>query len=141
MLMTFKRRIAEGFLVVTDVAGFALSASSAVVVAFLGKFMVAVVLGAVALGFILRLSGRRKMGGPVPLPSQMWMKIASATLSFIEVGLLVEATNFPVRFDQTGFAPWHWVLVLLALAIAYSLNLRLIGGAFRHRRATPNIKT
>lgn len=56
-----------------------------------------------------------------------------------EVALLVEAVNFPVRFDQAGFAPWHWALVLGALAAAYPLNLRLIRSlaARRHAPAQP----
>ena len=56
-----------------------------------------------------------------------------------EVALLVEAVNLLVRFDQAGFAPWHWALVLGALAAAYPLNLRLIRSLAgrRHAAAQP----
>ena len=60
MLLTFKRKVVNGFAVVADVAGLVLSVSGASVVAVLGKLMLAVVLGAIALGFFLRLAGCRR---------------------------------------------------------------------------------
>jgi hypothetical protein len=135
MLPTLKRRIAEGLMAGVDMAGIALSGSGAAVVAFLGKFMLAVVLGAIALGFFLRLVGRRRVQvAPPPVP--MWSRAVSAALAAAEVALLVEATNFPVRFDQPGFEPWHWVLVLLAFAVAYPLNLRAIRSLLQRRHVT-----
>jgi hypothetical protein len=130
MLIALKRRIAEGLLVGADVAGIALSGSGAAVVAFLGKFMLAVVLGAIALGFFLRLVGRRRVGVVAPPPIPMWSRVVSAVLAAAEVALLVEATNFPIRFDQPGFEPWHWAVVLVALAVAYPLNLRVVRSLF-----------
>jgi hypothetical protein len=136
MLLTFKRRIAEGLLVGADVAGIALSGSGAAVVAFIGKFMLAAVLGAIALGFFLRLVGRRRVRAAAPVPIPTWVRAVSVVLAVVEVALLVEATNFPVRFDQSGFEPWHWALVLAAFAVAYPLNLRLAGRLFRSRHVT-----
>lgn len=133
MFTTLKRRMADVFLIAADVAGVALSGSGAAVVAFLGKVMLAVVLGAIALGFFLRLASRRRTRFVAPPPTAMRSRFLAAALATVEVALLVEATNFPVRFDQTGFAPWHWVLVLIALAVAYSLNLRLVGSVIRKR--------
>ncbi|MDP3653616.1 MAG: hypothetical protein Q8R67_18250 [Rhodoferax sp.] len=133
MLLALKRRIADGFLVAADVAGVALSGSGAAVVAILGKFMLAVVLGAIALGFFLRLAGRRREQVVVSPQIPTWSRGVSAVLAAVEVALLVEATNFPVRFDQTGFEPWHWVLVLVALAVTYPLNLRVMGSLIRRR--------
>lgn len=127
MLLAFKRRVAERFLVAADVVGVALSGPSAAVVAVFGKFMLAVVLGAIALGFFLRLAGRRRARVVVSPPVPTWRRGACAVAAVVEVALLVEATNFPVRFDQTGFEPWHWALVLVALAVTYSLNLRVVG--------------
>jgi hypothetical protein len=136
MLPALKRRIAEGLMVGADVAGIALSGAGAAVVAFLGKFMIAVVLGAIALGFFLRLVGRRRARAIAPTQIPMWCRVVSATLAAVEVALLVEATNFPVRFDQAGFEPWHWALVLLALVVAYLLNLRVIRSLFGKRHVT-----
>lgn len=135
MLPALKRRIAEGLLAGVDVAGIALSGSGAAVVAFLGKFMFAVVLGAIALGFFLRLVGRRRVQAAVPPPVPTWSRTISVVLAVAEVAMLVEATNLPVRFDQSGFEPWHWVLVLVAFAVAYSLNLRVIRGLCGKHRA------
>lgn len=136
MLLALKRRIANGFLVAADVAGVALSGSGAVVVAVLGKLMLAVVLGAIALGFFLRLAGRRRGEVVVSPRAPTWSRAASAGLAAVEVALLVEATNFPVRFDQAGFEPWHWILVLVALAVTYPLNLRVLGRLIRRRHVT-----
>lgn len=133
MLLTLKRRIAKGFLVAADVAGVALSGSGAAVVALLGKFMLAVVLGAMALGFFLRLTGHRRAQVVALPPIPRWSRGVSAALAAVEVALLVEATNFPVRFDQRGFESWHWALVLVAFAAAYSLNLRVVGSLIRRR--------
>jgi len=139
MLLALKRRIAEGLLVAADVAGVALSGSGAAVVAFLGKFMLAVVLGAIALGFFLRLIGRRRVQAVSSPPIPMWSRAVSAALAAAEVALLVEATNFPVRFDQSGFEPWHWALVLVALAVVYPLNARVVRNLIgrRHVPAQP----
>jgi hypothetical protein len=131
MLLALKRRIANGFLVAADVAGVALSGSGAVVVAVLGKLMLAVVLCAIALGFFLRLAGRRRGEAVVSPRAPAWSRAVSAGLAAVEVALLVEATNFPVRFDQAGFEPWHWILVLVALAVTYPLNLRVLGRLIR----------
>src|SRR3990167_3871074 len=121
MLPALKRRIADGLMAGADLAGIALSGSGAAVVAFLGKFMLAVVLGAIALGFFLRLVGRRRVQAAAPPRGPGWSRAVSVALALVEVALLVEATNFPVRFDQPGFEPWHWLLVLVALAVAYLL--------------------
>lgn len=136
MFLTLKRRISEGFLIATDVAGVVLFGSGAAVVAFLGKFMLAVVLGAIALGVFLRLAGRSRarMVAPTPIPN--WCRGVSGLLAAVEVALLIEATNFPVRFDQAGFESWHWVLVLAALAVFYPFNLRLLGGLVRRSHVT-----
>jgi hypothetical protein len=136
MQLPVKRRIADGLLAVADIAGIALAGSGAAVVAFLGKLMLAVVLGAVALGFFLRLVGRRRVEVVVPPPISMWSRGVSAALAAVEVAVLVEATNFPVRFNQTGFETWHWAVVLVALVLAYSLNLRVIGSFLRRRHVT-----
>lgn len=136
MLPALKRRIAEGLMTGVDMAGIALLGSGAAVVAFLGKFMLAIVLGAIALGFFLRLVGRRRVQAVAPRPGPKWSRAVSMALAAVQVTLLVEATNFPVRFDQPGFEPWHWALVVVALAVAYPLNLRVICNLFGRRHVT-----
>jgi hypothetical protein len=133
------KRISEGLLALADIAGGLLAGSGAAVVAFLGKFMLAVVLGAIALGFFLRLASRR--GVPPVSPARMGLRyqLASACLAVVQVAALTEASNLPVRFDQNGFEPWHWVLVLVALAVGYSLNMWLFRALFGKRRVAPQL--
>jgi hypothetical protein len=125
MFEVLKKKAGEAFLVGADVVGLVLSASGASVVAVLGKLMFAVVLGAIALGFFLRLSGRRKVKASPLSPAPLWWAFASSALAAVEVALLTEATNLPVRFGQPGFEVWHWALVAVALGVAYSLHMRL----------------
>lgn len=133
MFLTLKRKLADGFLVIADVAGLLLSASGASVVAVLGKLMLAVVLGAISLGFFLRLAGRRRQASLAPVPTPVWSYVASVVLAIFEIGLLVEATNLPVRFDQSGFEPWHWVLVAVALIVAYVVHMQIFRAIARKR--------
>jgi hypothetical protein len=122
-----KQRAGQFFLSAVDVAGIVLAGSGAAVVAFLGKVMAAVVLGAIALGFFLRLSGRRRTLVVVPLPRPSpWSRLVAAVASAVSVSLMVEATDLPVRFYQPRFEPWHWLLVAVALVVAYSLFMRVI---------------
>jgi hypothetical protein len=136
MLVALKRRIADGLLLAADIAGVVLAGSGAAVVAFFGKLMLAVVLGAIALGFFLRIVGRRQAQVVAPPPIPMWQHLASAALAAVQLAWLVEAANFPVRFDQAGFELWHWGLLVVALAVAYPLNLRLMGSLTRRRDGT-----
>lgn len=125
MFLTLKRKVADGFLVIADVAGLVLSASGASVVVILGKLMLAVVLGAIALGFFLRLAGRRRQPSFAPARTPAWCYFASVVLAAVEVALLVEATTLPIRFHQSGFEPWHWVLVVAALVVAYVVHMQV----------------
>lgn len=134
MLPALKRKVADGFLVVADVGGMLLSASGATVVAVLGKLMLAVVLGAIALGFFLRLVGRRQKAVASPLKTPPWCRVAAALLASVEVALLAEATNVPIRFDQPGFQSWHWLLVVLALIVAYAVHMQIFRSILRGQR-------
>jgi hypothetical protein len=125
VFLTLKRKITDGFLVVADVAGLVLSASGASVVAILGKLMLAVVLGAIALGFFLRIVDRRRQVAFAQARTPAWCYVASVALAVVEVALLVEATNLPIRFHQSGFEPWHWALVVLALVVAYVVHMQV----------------
>jgi hypothetical protein len=126
-LPAIKQKAGEILLGAIDVAGIVLAGSGAAVVAFLGKLMTAVVLGAICLGFFLRLAGRRR-GPAVVLPKPpAWSRAVSVLVSTVLVATLVEATDLPVRFHQPGFEPWHWLLVVAALVVAYSLCVRVVG--------------
>ena len=116
--------------------GFVFAVSGATVAAVLGKFIVGVVLGVLALGFLLRLKSRKKRAveanGLAHIPGTA-ARFLTGVVSACEVAALVEATNLPVRFDQAAFHMGHWYLVLLAFFAAYFLQLplfaRLLGKA------------
>ena len=120
---------------VAEAAAMVVSVSGATVAAVLGKFVVGIALGAVALGLLLRIKGRKQRAmSPAPqVPA--WARFSIAALSVLEVGLLVEAANLPVRFDQPGFAYWHWLLLALAFLVAYLLQSGALAGVLRRRSA------
>jgi uncharacterized membrane protein len=125
MLLSIKRKLSDGLLLAADLAGLLGSAAGASVVAFFGKLALAIVLAAVALGFFLRLSGRRRVRVEAPAPLPAWCSAASVVLSCVEVALLVEATDLPVRFSQAGFEYYHWVFVIAALAVAFVVHMQI----------------
>ncbi len=132
MLMKFRQNASEFLLATVDIAGMLFSISGAAVVAFVGKLVFAVVLLAVALGFFLRLSGRRKVHMPPRAPG--WVRPVAGVLSLVQVAVLTEAADLPVRFNQAGFEMWHWGLVVAALLAAYMLNMWLLASLGRRRR-------
>lgn len=89
-----------------------------------GKLFLAVILAVVALGVVLRISGRRKSGArAVPAkPAPIWHFLMAGLLSIVEVALLVEATGLPVRYDQPQFTQLNWLLVILALGLVFGLQ-------------------
>ena len=135
--MGLRQRIAEGIWVVADTAGIFLSGFGAITVALLGKVMLAVVLGAIALGFFLRLVGRRGVRAAEAPRLGLRYQVPSALVAAVEVALLTEATNLPVRFDQPGFQAWHWGLVLVALVVAYAFNMLVCRRLFWKVRVVP----
>lgn len=109
-----------------EVAGLVVSASGAAVTVFFGKLFAAAVLGALALGFFLRLAGRRGLPPAEPLPTPPWIQFMCAFLAIVEVAVLTEATNLPVRLSQPDFEKTNWLLVLVALLTMYFIQLRFL---------------
>ncbi len=137
MFLILRRKAADTLLLAADAAGLLLSGSGAAVVAFFGKVFLAVVLGALALGFFLRLVSRRHRPPAAPAPTPLWGRAAAAMLAAAEVAVLVEATDLPVRFHQPGFQLYHWLLVLAVLVMAYRVQLWGWRAAVAARRAPP----
>ena len=108
--------------------GLVFAVSGATIAAVLGKVIVGVALGVLALGFLFRLKGRKKRAleakNLVESPG-VGARLLTGVVSACEVAALVEATNLPVRFDQTAFHMGHWYLVLLVFFAAYFLQLPL----------------
>jgi hypothetical protein len=129
-LTKIKRKALAGLDTVANIAGLFVSVSGATVATVFGKLVIGIVLGAVALGFLLRLKGRR--ASPLTVtrqPPPSWVRPAVAVLSTFEVGALVEATNLPVRLSQEGFAYSHWCIVGLLFAALYLLQVGAVARA------------
>ena len=135
MLAAVRSAVAKRLEVLAEITGLALSLSGTTLAAVLGKLLVAVVLGANTLGFFLRLSNRRAGRVALPASSPPWVRPLAALLSAVEVAVLVEAINLPVRFHDPGFAYVHWALTLVALVVAYVLQVRLLRTARSKSRA------
>ena len=125
MLGTVKRSVKTGIVFALEGAVALSSAVGAPIAIAFGKLFLAAILGALALGISLRFAGRKVQSVSVPMPTPWWVFSCSALLSLIETAALVEATNLPVRFDQPGFDKSNWLLVLLALAVAFAFQLML----------------
>lgn len=124
-------------MLVIEGAGFFVSISGAVFAIVLGKLFAAAVLAAITLGIFLRLVGRRKT---IPVESNSfkippWVKFFCAFLSVIEVAVLTEATNLPVRLYQQGFEKFNWLLVILALLVMYVIQVNFFSSVLEKRNA------
>ena len=136
-LANIKHKTLAGIETVANVAGLFVSVSGATVAAVFGKLVIGIVLGAVAVAFVLRLKGRRvEPLAATRQPPPAWVRPVVAVMSAIEVGALVEATNLPVRFSQEGFAYSHWFIVGLLLAALYLLQVGAVARAVaKHKGA------
>lgn len=122
---------------VVETTALAASLLGATVASVTGRFPVAVLLGALAVALILRLSRRRAAASAAPPPLPVWMRPLAVLLSGAETAALVEAVNLPVRFNQVGFQYGHWALLALALLILYVVHMAIfssINAKLRKRR-------
>ena len=126
MIAALRTAVAKRIEVLVDLGGIAFALSGATAAAVFGKALLAVALGALALGFFLRLSGRGASSKTSVAGTPAWIFAVSGLLSLVEVGVLVEASNLPVRYTQDGFELSHWVLVLLAFGVAFFAQVRAI---------------
>jgi ABC-type Na+ efflux pump permease subunit len=118
-----------------ELAGFVASLAGTTLSIVFGKLLAALVLAAVAVGIFLRLAGRRKQAPVANFAMPPWLQATCAFLSVIEVGLLTEATNLPVRLNQPDFEKINWLFVLLALLALYFIQLRFFHSIFKKRNA------
>jgi hypothetical protein len=116
-----------------EVGGLVVLISGATIAVIIGKAMLAVVLGAVTFGFVMRLARRRANRSPVLEVTPTWVRLVSGGSALVEVAVIVEATNLPVRFDQPGFQLIHWLLVAVLIVVAYLLQVGLFNAIKRNR--------
>lgn len=136
MLMKIRSGLRATAMVTLEVAGLAASSCGAAITLFFGKLFAAAILGVLALGIFLRLTGRRRpppADAPVTSP---WLQLACALLSLLEVAGLAEASNLPVRFNQPDFEKSNWLLVVVALLVIYFIQLRFLRSVLKRNAAT-----
>ncbi len=136
MLPALRSTLAQRFDSLIDLAGIGLSLSGTTAAVVFGKFLLAVILGTVTLGIFLRFAGRRAKRLAPWVQTPGWVRPVVAVLTVVEAAALVEATDLPVRFSQPGFQVYHWVFVLLFLAVAYRLQARFLSAVSRKRDVT-----
>ncbi|WP_353177537.1 hypothetical protein [Delftia acidovorans] len=140
MLLRIRKALAARFEAVAEIVGLILSLGGAAAASLLGKLVLALILGTIALGIFFRLAGRRKRSQAGTSQREPgWLAAMAGLLAFIEIGVLVEAVDLPVRFHQPGFALHHWLIVAAALLAACWLQLKLLRAAhnaIRARRST-----
>jgi hypothetical protein len=104
---------------------FLLSLSGASLAAAFGRFLLAALLAALALGIGFRLVGRQRLIGASQSEIPSLAKAGILLVSLAEVAALVVATDTPVRFHQEAFSFAHWAWVLVAVAVVYFVQVRL----------------
>jgi NADH:ubiquinone oxidoreductase subunit 6 (subunit J) len=122
MFNKIRHAISRGIMALLEFAGLFLSLSCAAVAVFLGKLFAAAVLTGITIGIFLRIVGRHEITDK-PKPTLPWIKLTAAFLAVVEVALLTEATNLPVRFNQSEFEKQNWVFVLLVLFVMYKIQV------------------
>lgn len=125
-LARWRQTLASGLMVVVEGGAGVAALVGAPLLAVMGKWAAAAVLGALALGIFLRFAARKRPAAPAAARPALaaWQSAAVALLSAAEVALLVEATGLPVRHGQPDFSQWNWLLVLAAFAALYVAQRR-----------------
>ena len=126
MLQLIRSKVQAAGAVVLEGVALALSASGTAAALVFGKVLLAIALGASALGAFFRLSSRRRQRQPIGKQDPAWLAPVTALITVIECAVLVEATDLPVRYSQPGFQVHHWLFVLAFLIVAYVAQSRLI---------------
>jgi uncharacterized membrane protein len=135
MLKVAKSSVVTKLEAAAEIAAASISLSGAVTAFVFAKFVIAVVLAVVGIGIGLRFVARRKTE-PKAIPTPTWVRFSCGLLATVEVGVLVEATDLPVRFSQPGFQLHHWLVVLLAWLVAYLLQASALRSFVSKRHAT-----
>lgn len=129
----FRRSFALQLEAALELLGFVLSLAGASLAAAFGRFLLALLLAALAFGMGRRIVRRRQHSSTQPKPVA-WIRALGLTLSLIEVAVLVEATDTPVRFHQEGFAYVHWAWVVAAIVVAYVIQVRVLDALTKRAR-------
>jgi hypothetical protein len=119
MLSTFKQRVVGGLVGALEALGFFASLAGASVSLFLGKFFASGLFVLLAVGVLNRFVRRRRGDFAEEQRAPVWVLVVCVVLSIIEAGIVVEASNLPVRFDQPGFEKSNWLFVVAMLLVFF----------------------
>jgi hypothetical protein len=119
MLSALKQRVGGGLAVALEGLGFAGSLAGASLSLLLGKLFASALFVLLAVGILNRFVRRRRgeLAGEQRAP--VWVLVVCLLLSIIEAGVVVEAMNLPVRFDQPGFEKSNLLLVAAMLLVFF----------------------
>jgi len=117
--------------VALESTGFLLSLFGASLAAAFGRFLVALLLAAIALDIGLRLVGHQRLASRLEPKVSGWARAAILSFSLVAVAVLIEATDTPVRIHQEGFSYVHWAMVLVAVAFLYFVQVRAFAALSR----------
>ena len=135
MLVRARRSVGRLIMLIFEIIGMLGGLTGAIIAMVRGKYFAAVILGALALGLFFRINGRGQEKNHAAVVVSPWVILSCVLLSLIEVSILAEATNLPVRFNQPGFEIQNWSYVILALLILYFLQLRFFLVVLKKRQA------
>jgi hypothetical protein len=139
MLLRIRTSIQSAAGLAIEVFALLASSSGAAVAVVFGKALLAVALGAIALGVFVRLTSRRRRALPVDQRAPSWVSPVVAVATMVECAALVEAVDLPVRLSQPGFEYYHWLVVGVFLILAYGAQTRLVRNVLftREQRIAP----
>ena len=89
ILSSFKKSASLRLDTYAEVVGLVASGAGSGLALVFGRGLLAVLLGAVAIGIFLRFNARGKHGMANEVPLPLWIKPLSLVLSVIEIGLIV----------------------------------------------------
>jgi hypothetical protein len=115
-----------------DGVGFLASLASASVSLFLGKLLAAGIFVLLAV-VILNRFVRRRSGVVDAQPPAVWIPVVCAVASAVETGIVVEAVNLPVRFDQPGFDRGNLLFVAAVLLFLFFAQRGVLRRLFARR--------
>lgn len=119
MLTAFRQRFAGVVALAFDGLLFVASLAGASLALFLGKLFASALFVLLAVGVLNRFVRRRHGEINEGQRSPIWVPLVCVGLSVIETGVIVEAMNLPVRFDQAGFEKSNLLLVVALLFVLF----------------------
>lgn len=97
-----------------------------------GKLLAAAVFGLLAVWVARRFF--RLRGGASRSGMPLWSLFAQAFVAIAAAGLIVEAINLPVRYDQAGFEKSNLLIVVALVLLFYLLAGAVLRRVLAHRK-------